>query len=92
MFSVYDARHKGIEYCQTEGSDHYKDNGVEPIDLIMAKDLDEGFFIGNIIKYAARYKITKNLDDLKKCADYAHLACGAVILRKEQTATEATHE
>ena len=58
----------------------------------MAKDLDEGFFIGNIIKYAARYKITKNLDDLKKCADYAHLACGAALLRKEQATTEATHE
>ena len=88
MFSVYDARHKGIEYCQTEGSDHYKENGIEPIDLIMSTGYDEGFFLGNVIKYATRYKRTHNLEDLKKCADYAHLACGAELLRQETTAEE----
>lgn len=73
--NVYEARKRGREYCQTEGSDHYK-GGVEPLDLIIAKGLAEDFCIGNMVKYAIRFKRTRNCEDLKKVADYAHILCG----------------
>lgn len=56
---------------------HYTDGGVEPIDLIDAKELN--FNLGNVIKYVARCgrKKTKNmsaeakaLEDLKKAKWY----------------------
>lgn len=75
--NVYEARHAGREYCcNTEGSEHYKEGGVEPIDLMIAKGVIEDFCIGNMVKYATRFKITRNLVDLKKVSDYAHILCG----------------
>lgn len=56
---------------------HYVEGGVEPIDLIEAKELN--FNLGNVIKYVARCgrKKTKNmsadakaLEDLKKARWY----------------------
>jgi len=78
--SVYDTRKAGREYCQTEGSEHYKtEDKVEPIDLIIALGHGEGFCIGSIIKYAARFKRTQNLDDLKKASDYSQILCGVKL-------------
>ena len=75
--SIYDIRKAGREYCQTEGSEHYKtEDKVEPIDLIIALGYGEGFCMGSIIKYAARFKRTQNLQDLRKVSDYAHIMCG----------------
>ena len=73
--NVYQARQKGREYCQTEGSTHYK-GGVEPFDLMISKGIAEDFCICNMVKYAIRFKNTRNCDDLKKVADYAHILCG----------------
>ena len=82
--NVYEARHKGRKYCcDTEGSDHYKEGGVEPIDLMIAKDLIEDFAIGNMVKYAVRFKHTRNLVDLKKVSDYAHILCGIELDKRE---------
>lgn len=47
--------------------------------MAMGKDTAEGFFLGNIIKYAKRFKKTRNLNDLVKISDYAHLMCGLEI-------------
>jgi hypothetical protein len=81
--TVYDARHAGREYCcNTEGSDHYKYGGVEPLDLMISKGVVEDFCIGNIIKYACRFKVGHNLEDLKKVSDYAHILCGTYLLSK----------
>lgn len=80
--NVYEARHAGREYCNTEGSEHYKGGEIEPIDLTNSLDLMDGFCIGNIIKYASRFKQTRNLDDLKKVSDYAHILCG-VEMKKQ---------
>jgi len=75
--SIYNIRKAGREYCQTEGSEHYKtEDKVEPIDLIIALGYGEGFCMGSIIKYAARFKRTQNLSDLRKVSDYAHIVCG----------------
>ena len=76
MPNTYEIRAAGKAYCETEGSSHYKGGDVEPMDLIMAKGLGEGFCIGNMIKYAARFVKTRNLEDLKKVVDYAHFLVG----------------
>jgi hypothetical protein len=82
---VQKIREAGENYCKTQGSAHYKAVvDLEPIDLMMAKGIAEDFFIGNIIKYATRFKKTRNNDDLKKAADYAHLACGLEIVLHHQ--------
>lgn len=73
---VYKARNIGRAYCcNTDGSEHYK-GGIEPLDLMISKGLAEDFCIGNISKYAFRFKKTRNPDDLKKVSDYAHILCG----------------
>lgn len=79
MKSIYVIRALGREYCQTEGSQHYKEGGIEPLDLMMAKGVIEDFCIGNMIKYATRFKITRNLEDLKKVSDYAQILCGVEL-------------
>ena len=82
--NVYEARHKGREFCnQTEGSDHYKEGGVEPLDLMIAKGMAEDFCIGNMSKYAFRFKKTRNLEDLKKVSDYAQILCGIELDKQE---------
>ena len=84
--NVYEARHKGREFCnQTEGSNHYKEGGVEPLDLMIAKGIVEDFCIGNMAKYAFRFKKTRNLEDLKKVSDYAQILCGIELDKQEQT-------
>ena len=77
--NVYEARKLGIEFCETTGSDHYKRGGVEPMDLAIAQGTAEDFCLVSILKYAGRFKDTRNLNDLKKAADYAHILCGLLI-------------
>lgn len=55
------------------GSKHYKTLSTEPIDLIAALGMLPGFAGGNMIKYAARYGITKESNDLDKAIHYAEL-------------------
>lgn len=90
MMNVYEARYRGREFCKTEGSNHYKEGGLEPIDLMIAKEIIEDFCIGNMAKYAFRFKITRNLDDLKKVADYAHILCGVELGKREEKEKEVT--
>lgn len=82
--NTYEARHAGREYCNTEGSEHYKGGEVEPLDLIIAKGLQDGFCIGNMLKYATRFNNTRNLDDLKKVSDYAHILCGVEMAKQDK--------
>jgi len=77
--SISSIRNLGRDYCQTEGSSHYKEGGIEPIDLIISKGLIEDFCLANIIKYATRFKKTRNLEDLKKVSDYSHILCGVEL-------------
>ena len=85
MKTIYEIRAKGQEYCKTDGSTHYKQkDGIEPIELLINNgDLVEDFCIGNMLKYAMRFKNTRNLEDLKKVADYAHILCGAELANRE---------
>lgn len=79
---IYSIRAKGRTYCQTEGSAHYKDGDIEPLDLMLSKGIIEDFCIGNIVKYAIRFKKTRNLEDLKKVSDYAHILTGAELNKR----------
>jgi len=81
---IYEIRKLGKEFCETEGSAHYKGGNVEPIDLIISKGLGKDFCIANIIKYATRFKNTGNLEDVKKAVDYGHILAG-IELDKLQT-------
>ena len=81
--NVYEARERGKEYCQTEGSDHYIQPGVEAMDLIISLGYAEHFCLASIIKYAARYGETGNPEELKKIADYAHILCGVRLAEDE---------
>ena len=81
---VYQARARGREFCQTEGAAHYQAPGAEPMDLIISRDYSEGFCVGGAIKYAGRYKRTRNLEDLKKAVDLLQIYCGAELLKPER--------
>ena len=62
-------------YIKNTYGSHYGDR-VQAQDLISSAGHGEGFFIGNIIKYASRYgkKNGHNKDDLMKVLHYAILA------------------
>lgn len=62
-------------YINNTYGSHYGDK-VQAQDLIISSGHAEGFYIGNIIKYASRYgkKNGHNKDDLMKVLHYAVLA------------------
>ena len=74
--SVYYYRQLGKEVCNTEGTEHYRVRNVEPIEIAIENEMFEDFALTNIVKYALRFKHTRNTQDLKKVADYAHLLAG----------------
>ena len=47
---------------------HYTQGEIEPIDYILANDLD--FLEGNVVKYVTRHKFKNGLEDLKKAEYY----------------------
>ena len=81
---VYQARARGREFCRTEGAAHYQAPGAEPLDLIISRDYSEGFCVGGAIKYAGRYRRTRDLEDLKKAVDLLQIYCGAELLKAER--------
>ena len=50
------------------GGEHYKSKGIQPIEYIMANELD--FCEGNVIKYVSRWRQKNGLDDLLKAKHY----------------------
>lgn len=61
------------DYIDSTYSGHYAGGRVQPGELIMAMGLGQQYFIGNILKYAARYgkKNGYNRKDLMKVIHYA---------------------
>lgn len=52
---------------------HYKNQGIEPIDLMrknFSKEEFTGFLQGNVLKYMLRYKDKNGVEDLKKAKTY----------------------
>jgi hypothetical protein len=62
-------------YIKKTYGGHYGDR-VQAQDLVISSGHAEGFYIGNVIKYASRYgkKNGKNKDDLMKVLHYTVLA------------------
>ena len=57
---------------------HYTVGGIDNIDYLRAKmstEMLEGFYMGNVIKYLARYKHKDGINDLKK----AHVYLGWLV-------------
>lgn len=50
------------------GGSHYKDKGIQPIEYIMANELD--FCEGCVVKYISRWRQKNGLDDLLKAKHY----------------------
>lgn len=59
------------EATKKTGSDHYKTDGCEPMDLIKDGGMFPHFALGNIIKYAFRMRNNINYKDIDKVIDYA---------------------
>lgn len=53
------------------GGNHYKNLKIQPIEFIMANNLN--FCQGNAIKYITRYKSKNGLEDLQKAKHYIDL-------------------
>lgn len=56
-----------------ENQSHYKNQGIEPIDLMrenFSKEEFTGFLQGNVLKYMLRYKDKNGVEDLKKAKTY----------------------
>ena len=66
---------KGWGEIKDVGSDHYKTEGVEPIDLIKDLGLLRNFALANIIKYASRNAASDSVKvkDMNKIIHYAEM-------------------
>jgi hypothetical protein len=66
--------------------EHYMQFCIQPIRYLknlLTMEAFEGYLVGNIIKYATRFKVTRNTKDLRKVSDYAHILCGSVLLKQK---------
>ena len=53
----------------TQGENrHYRDRPIQPIDYILANDLN--FCEGNVVKYVTRWRDKGGIEDLRKAIDY----------------------
>jgi len=50
------------------GGDHYKNKAIQPIEYIMANELD--FCEGNVVKYITRWKDKGGVDSFRKIKHY----------------------
>jgi len=67
---------KTWEEIKNQGSGHYKNGGVEPIDLYRSLGVMHIFALTSIIKYASRNLIqgvSVNMNDLDKIIHYAEI-------------------
>jgi len=71
-------------YIKKTYGGHYGDK-IQAQDLIISSGHAEGFYIGNVIKYASRYgkKNGKNKDDLMKVLHYTILALNNHYIENE---------
>ena len=68
------SEYKSWETLKLEGSQHYKTDGVEPIDLYKSKGVFKPFALCCIAKYAMRNADRDlNVKDLVKIIHYAEL-------------------
>lgn len=75
------------DYIKSTYSQHYaKDKKYQATDMIFDSGYGEGFCLGNIMKYAMRYKRKEEgyLLDMKKLIHYAIILYGEEVKRIEK--------
>lgn len=65
------------------GGDHYKNQGIQPIEYIHANKLD--FFEGNAVKYITRHRVKGGKADLEKAIHYIELLIELEYKDEQQT-------
>ena len=68
IFNYYNYKMQQKPLDTQIGGNHYKDLKIQPIEYIMANNLN--YCQGNAIKYLTRYKDKNGLEDLKKAKHY----------------------
>ncbi len=53
------------------GGDHYSKLNIQPVEYIIANDLN--YLQGNVIKYVTRYRDKNGIEDLKKAEHYLQM-------------------
>ena len=53
------------------GGEHYKQQGIQPVEYIVANNLT--FLEGNVIKYTTRHRAKGKADDIRKVIHYAQM-------------------
>jgi len=79
-----------LDEWKKEGSTHYKQETVEPIDLIVELGIGPEFALGSIIKYAARIASGRRTpdeatSDANKIKHYAELVRMLIKMEVERT-------
>jgi hypothetical protein len=64
------------------GGSHYIDQGIQPIEYIIANGLD--FCQGNVVKYVTRYKYKNGLQDLLKAKHYIEFLIKEEMKKEEK--------
>ena len=68
-YDMDDMRKKNKESEEKcKNPDHYSDFKIEPLQYIIANNLD--FLEGNIVKYISRWRFKGGIEDLKKAQKY----------------------
>lgn len=57
------------QFSTQVGGDHYAKRGIQPLQYILANELD--FCQGNVVKYVTRFRDKNGVQDLKKVIHYA---------------------
>jgi len=58
------------------GGDHYRKYKIQPMEYILANDLN--FCQGNIVKYVTRYRDKNGVEDLEKAKHYIDIIIGDI--------------
>lgn len=67
--SSLDGKHSALN--EQVGGEHYKGNGIQPIEFILSRGLN--FCEGNVIKYVCRHEAKNGIEDLKKAKHYLEM-------------------
>lgn len=73
---------ENLEERKEVGGTHYEQMKIEPVDYIMANNMN--FLEGNVIKYVTRHRLKNGKQDIEKAIDYLKL-----IIKYEYSDTES---
>lgn len=59
------------QFARQEGGQHYSKQSIQPLQYILANDLD--FCQGNVVKYVTRFRDKNEVEDLQKVIHYTQI-------------------